>query len=152
MQQQTSILADCEAIILSAVASRVDSADYEEFKETVSSQLKVLADSISMNFTTAIEEVQKVNGELEKEITERRKHIDFTADGITIGSSENAIKMNLDNDQLVFSKNGVEIIRVDIDNSIFTNVWIKAGGRLRLGNFGFTVQADGSLIFGKVGG
>lgn len=150
--QQTSILADCESIILSAVESRIEKSVYDEFKETVAAQLNVLADRISMNFTTAIEEITKVNGELQAEITERRKHIDFGEDGITIGSNENAIKMNLDNDQLVFSKHGVEIVRLDIDNFTPTNVYIKAGGRLQLGNFGFTVMADGSPIFGKVGG
>ena len=152
IEQQTAILADCESIILSAIESRVDGSSYEEFKETVSSQLKVLAEKIAFNFTTVIEQITEVNGELQKEIEERRKHIDFGEDGITIGSSDSAIQMNLDNDQLVFSKNGVEIVRLDINNFTPTNVYIKSGGRLQLGNFGFTVLEDGSPVFGKVGG
>lgn len=85
-------------------------------------------------------------------VAEIYKHISFDADGITIGSVENGISMNLDNDQLVFSKNGVEIVRLDIDNFTPTNVYIKSGGRLRLGNFAFEVDSGGVPSFVKVGG
>lgn len=150
--QNTSLLQSCESIILSAVESRVEKAAYDEFKEAVSAQMKLLSDSITMNFNTAIEQVKKVNGDLQTEITERKKHINFDADGITIVSNENSITMNIDNDQLVISKNGVEAVRIDINNAEFANVYIKKNGRLRLGNFGFTVRDDGTPVFGKVGG
>ena len=60
--------------------------------------------------------------------------------------------MRIDNDEIVISKNNVEVVRIDISDSVFSNVYIKKGGRLRLGNFGFTVRDDGSPVFGKVGG
>lgn len=152
IEKTTTVMNDCEKIIMTALERYVETSNYEEFRSTVSSEFAVLAGQISMNFTTVTEQIKNVGEDAQSKLSEISKHLSFGADGITIGSSENAIKMNLDNDQLVFSKNGVEIIRVDIDNSIFTNVWIKAGGRLRLGNFGWDVHDNGVPVFAKVGG
>lgn len=148
-KQSESVLQVAENRILLAVQECVEKSVYDEFKSTVSSELKALSDSITMEFTKRIEQV---NSDLQNEITERKKHIGFNEDGITIVSSENSITMNIDNDQLAISKNGVEVVRIDISDSILSNVYIKKGGRLRLGNFGFTVRDDGSPVFGKVGG
>lgn len=150
--QITSITRNTEQILMSALQSYVETADYEEFQETMKSELAVLASEISMKFTTLTDRLTTVEGDTVEKFTEIYKHISFDADGITIGSSENAIRMNLDNDQLVFSKNGIEIVRLDIDNFTPVNVYIKAGGRLRLGNFAWDVFEDGVPAFAKVGG
>ena len=150
-EQVTSITRNTEQIILSALESYVETTDYLEFESTVKSELAVMANQISMKFTTVTNQLSTLEGETAEKFAEIYKHIVFGEDGITIGSSENAITMNLDNDQLVFSKNGVEIVRLDIDNFTPTNVYIKPGGRLRLGNFGWDVLEDGVPAFLKVG-
>ena len=150
-EQSTAFIRDTEQIVMSALATYVETSDLEEFKETVSSQFQVLADQMNMNFTETTSQLSTIDGEISEKFAEIYKHIQFDMDGITIGSSENAIKMNLDNDQLVFSKNGVEIVRLDIDNFTPTNVYIKSGGRLRLGLFGWDVLEDGVPAFTKVG-
>ena len=151
IRNSTSVLNDCERIIMTALNSYVETSDFETFKSTVTSEFAVMADKITMDFTSTAERINNVEGDAQAKLAEIYKHISFGEDGITIGSSENAIKMNLDNDQLVFSKNGVEMVRVDIDNSIFTNIWVKSGGRIRMGNFAWDVQENGVPVFMKVG-
>lgn len=152
LTQSTEVINTCNQIILSALEAYVETSNFEEFKKAVSAQLEVLSSEIIMSFTSATESINNVNGDLQAKFNELYKHISFSLDGITIGGGENAITMNLDNDQLVFSKAGVEIVRLDINNFTPTNVYIKPGGRLRLGNFAFDIPESGGVIFGKVGG
>lgn len=150
-EKTTSVLNDCESIIMTALESYVETGDYETFKKNVEAELKVVSNKITMDFTALTERITTVEGDAQSKLSEIYKHIQFDNDGITIGSTENAIKMNLDNDQLVFSKNGVEIVRLDIDNFTPTNVYIKSGGRLKLGNFAWEVLETGVPVFLKVG-
>ena len=148
--QSTQAIADCSEIILSALKSYVETSNFNEYKNTVTSQLAVLASEITLKFSDTYSTITDVNGDLQQRLNEIYKHFAFDLDGITIGAGEDAVKMNLDNDQLVFSKSGVEIVRLDINNFTPTNVYIKAGGRVRLGNFAHDVDEDGGLSFGKV--
>jgi len=152
LEQGTSIRQDASAIVLTATESLVDKKTYEDFKKQIEAEFKVLADKIVMNFATATEQTNSVDSDLQAKFIELYKHISFDLNGITIGGSENGITLNMDNDQIVFSKNGVEVVRLDLDNFTPTNVYIKPGGRLRLGNFAFDVLDDGTPAFWKVGG
>lgn len=151
--QKTDILSSCESIILSALETYVESGEYDEFKQTVSSQLEVLANQITMTFSTVSQQVNDVDGDLQTKFNELYKYITFSGDNaITIGSSDSAIKLILDNDQILFTKDGVTFGSWDGNNFHTGNIIVDVNERAQFGNFAFLPNTDGSLSFVKVGG
>ena len=150
--QSTELIQQTNEIILSALEAYVETSNLEEYKETVSAQLSVLADNIAMEFNTVTERVNSVDGDLQAEITERMKYITFSEDGITIGAGENAMQLKLDNDKIQFIKNGLELAYWDGDYLHTGNIFVKTNEKARFGNFAFSPRSDGSLEFKKVGG
>lgn len=127
---------------------------FNELVETVRSQLKVMTGEIAMNFTTAMEETNLVNGELQSFMTTFSKYIKFTGEtAITIGSGDNAVTLEIDNDTgIVFKKNGVEFGSWDGVDFYTGNIVVRVDERAQFGNFAFVPRSDGSLMFLKVGG
>lgn len=152
LTQMTAVISQCNEIILSALESYVETSNFEEYKETVSAQLQILADEIVMNFTSVTEQVNVVDGDLQEEITQRLKHIAFSDDGITIGAGENAMQLKLDNDMIRFMKNGLQFGWWDGVDFHTGNIVVEVNERAQLGNFAFVPRSDGSLMFLKVGG
>lgn len=152
--QSTQIINDCERIIMSALDSYVETSNYEEFKQTVTSQLSVMADEIAMNFTTTTEQITDVNGDLQEKFTQLYKFIKFSGEtAITIGSGDSLITLEIDNETgIVFKKNGVQFGHWDGENFYTGNIIIAVNERAQFGNFAFVPRTDGSLSFLKVGG
>lgn len=149
--QQTNITTTCSNMILSALEQYVETGEYNEFKETVQAQLEIMSDEILMNFTTATESINNVNGDLQAKFNEVYKYISFTQDGITIGAGENAIMLEIDNDMILFKKNGVEFGWWDGIDFHTGNIVINVNERAQFGNFAFIPRSDKSLMFLKVG-
>lgn len=137
----------CTDIITHAVEDCVNTGDYEEFKSTVESQLAILADSILMNFTTTEERLNNVDGDLQAKFTELYKYISFSGDGITIGGNESGITLTLDNDGIMFRKNGIAFGRWDGVDFYTGNIILELNERAQFGNFSFMPRPDGSLSF-----
>lgn len=150
--QQTQIMNDCEQIIMSALESYVETGNYEEFRSTVQAQLAIMAEEISMKFSSTTEYIEDVNGDLQEKFTELYKYISFSEEGITIGGSESGVTLNLDNDGIAFSKNGVPFGRWDGNDFYTGNIVVEVNERAQFGNFAFVPRSDGSLSFLKVGG
>ena len=150
--QKTDILSSCESIILSALETYVESGEYDEFKQTVSSQLEVLANQITMTFSTVSQQVNDVDGDLQTKFNELYKYITFSGENaITIGSSDSAIKLIIDNDQILFTKDDVTFGSWDGNNFHTGNIIVDVNERAQFGNFAFLPNTDGSLSFVKVG-
>ena len=150
--QKTEILSSCESIILSALETYVESGEYDEFKQTVSSQLEVLANQITMTFSTVSQQVNDVDGDLQTKFNELYKYITFSGENaITIGSSDSAIKLIIDNDQILFTKDDVTFGSWDGNNFHTGNIIVDVNERAQFGNFAFLPNTDGSLSFVKVG-
>lgn len=152
LEQRTAVMNDCEKIILSALESYVETGNYNEFKKTVETQLEILADNISMNFTITTENINNVAGDLQAEVTQRKKHITFSENGITIGAGENAMTLELDNNMIKFKKNGQQFGWWDGVDFHTGNIVVDVNERAQFGNFAFIPRSDGSLMFLKVGG
>lgn len=150
--QSTQLINDCNTIILAALESYVETSNFEEYKETVSAQLQILADEIVMNFTSATEQINNVDGDLQAEITKRLKYITFSENGITIGAGENAMQLELDNNMIKFKKNGLQFGWWDGVDFHTGNIVVEVNERAQFGNFAFVPRSDGSLMFLKVGG
>ena len=150
--QETSVTSTCSKMILAALDQYVETGVYNQFKETVEAQLAILADEIVMNFTSATENINNVSGDLQAEIVERKKRISFSENGITIGSGENAITLEIDNDMIKFKKNGLQFGWWDGVDFHTGNIVVEVNERAQFGNFAFVPRSDGSLMFLKVGG
>lgn len=152
--ESTSIINSCNEIILSALESYVETGDYDEFKQKVEAELKVMSDKVSINFTKTTGEINNVNGDLQEFVTKVSKYIDFASDtAITIGSGDNTITLEIDNETgLVFKKNGVPFGWWDGVDFHTGNIVVDVNERAQFGNFAFVPRSDGSLMFLKVGG
>lgn len=150
--QMTAVIAQCNEIILSALESYVETSNFEEYKATVSTQLQILADRIVMNFTSTTERITDVDGDLQSKFAEVYKYISFADGSIRLGSSENAITLTIENDMIVFRKNGVQFGWWDGIDFHTGNIVVEVNERAQFGNFAFVPRSDGSLMFLKVGG
>ena len=154
LEQVTSITRDTEKIIMSALESYVDKSDLEEVKTTLESEFKVMAEGISMNFyqTTIKTAIDDVDSDLQTTKEELEKHFDFTVDGLTIKGGEGSMNLVLDNDMILFKKNGELFGWWDGVDFYTGNIVVQLNERAQFGNFAFVPRSNGSLDFLKVGG
>ena len=115
VSQSSSMVATCEEIILSAMSDYVETGNFTSFKETVESQLKILADEISLNFTSVTDQIEDVNGDLQEKFNTITKYFTFNVDGLTIGQTDNPYKVVIDNDRYSMYVNGVEVLWFDAE-------------------------------------
>ena len=151
-EQVTSITRDTERIVLAALDNYVETTDYDEFRQTVASELLVMADKISMNFESSTEQIANVNGDLQSVKEDLQKHFDFSVDGLTITAGENSMNLVLDNDVIRFEKNGQQFGWWDGVDFHTGNIVVSLNERAQFGNFAFVPRSNGSLDFLKVGG
>jgi hypothetical protein len=108
------------------------------------------ADGTTMLFQTINEAIQQVGDTEASHYAELLTYIRFSEDGIEIGKKGNAITMKLDNDSLDFYNNGTRVAYVS-DNQLYIT-----DGRflrsVRIGNYGFIPEANGSVSFTYLGG
>lgn len=151
-QQITSLTRDTERIILAALESYVETSDYEDFKQTVQSELTVMADKITMEFTTTTEKIEETNSALQNVAEEISKHFEFGTNGLTIKAGESAMNLVLDNDLIRFMKNGQQFGWWDGVDFHTGNIVVELNERFQVGNYAFVPRSDGSIDFLKVGG
>ena len=151
--QRTEIIAECDEIILTALNSYVETGDYETFKKTVLSQLSIMADQLTVSFNTTTQLINEVDEGTQTQFEKLYKYISFDGEnGITIGSGENSIKLSIDTDGIIFSKDGKVFGSWDGTDFHTGNIVIDLDERAQFGNFAFIPRSDGSLSFLKVGG
>lgn len=153
LTEETRIINNCQNIILEATKEFISSGSLDEYKKTISAALKVMSDTISMNFTTVTDQVNSVNGDLQEEITKLSKYFDFRLDGLTIKTGNGyEMQLLLDNDIISFKKNGVQFGWWDGVDFHTGNIIVDVNEKAQFGNFAFVPRTDGSLSFLKVGG
>jgi hypothetical protein len=140
--QATSITRDTEQIVMAALSDYERTSDAEAFRQTLESELKVMADRISMNFESSTEQITTVNGELQTVIEELEKHFDFSVNGLTIKAGENSMSLLLDNDVIRFVKNGQEFGWWDGINFHTGNIFVDVDEVAQFGNYGFVPYED----------
>lgn len=154
IMQSTSIVNTFDEILLEALKSYVETSNFEEFKETVTASLEVVAGEIEMNFKTTTEQIKNVDGDLQSKFEQLHKWIRYSGEtAITIGSEGSAITLEIDNEKgIVFKKNDVQFGLWDGENFYTGNIVVQINERAQFGNFAFVPRTDGSLSFLKVGG
>jgi hypothetical protein len=150
--QITSAIQTSEKIILEALDQYVQTSNFEEFQRTVTSQLEVMSEQIALRFNAAVETITNVNGDLQSVITNLSKHFEFSLNGLGIRGGEKAMQLVLDNDLVLFKKNGQQFGWWDGVDFHTGNIVIDVNERAQFGNFAYVPRSNGSLSFLKVGG
>lgn len=148
-EQITQVVKDSQEIILAALAEYATTSDLESLKETISSQLSIMAEEIELRFTSTSERIEDVNGDLQAQYAELSKYFKFTVDGLVIGQEGNEITLKVDNDRISFLDGGLEVAwitnkQLTITDATFLN-------SLRIGKFAWIPRRSGNLSLVKVG-
>ena len=150
--QITEALQTSENIVFSALEQYVETSNFEEFQSTVRGQFELMAEEIVMKFEETISHTEEVDGDLQRTVETLAKYFEFGMDGLTIRSGENTMTLTLDNDTIVFTKNGRQFGWWDGVDFHTGNIVIEVTERAQFGNFAFVPRSNGSLSFLKVGG
>lgn len=132
-EEITNLQQNVNSIVLSALKGYVETGDFSDHKEYIASQLELKANKLTVAFTKQIEEVKKVNGELQGKFNSITKYFDFNPKlGLLIGETGNEIVLRLDNDimeflrsnnsELQLTADGVKAERVNVSTLIIGNV------------------------------
>ena len=111
-----------------------------------------MAEEISLQFSETISHLQNVDGDLQKTVQNLVKHFDFGLDGLSIKAGPNSMTLTLDNDLILFKKNGQQFGWWDGVDFHTGNIVINVNERAQFGNFAFVPRSNNSLSFLKVGG
>lgn len=149
--QYSEIIKDTESIILQALTEYVKTGDYEEYKQSISTSLELMSDQIQLNFTTTTQSISNVDGDLQSKFTELYRYIHFVDGSIVLGASDSAITLTVENDMIVFKRNGEQFGWWDGVDFHTGNIVVELNERAQFGNFAFVPRSDGSLSFLKVG-
>jgi len=95
-------------------------------------------------------QIEEATLALKTAVNNVNKHFSFTQDGLVISSGENQMSIRIDNDLVMFEKNGVLFGWWDGINFHTGNILVEVNDRAQFGNFAFIPRSDGSLSFLKV--
>lgn len=154
-------VAETERLLRSLIQQTSDSirmevaAEYttnDQLTASISTSMTQLADSFTYEFSQ-LQAVVDENGALvEGRFTELYSYIHMKGGTLSFGSSENGITLTLENDLIVFKKNGVQFGWWDGVDFHTGNIVVEVNERAQFGNFAFVPRSNGSLSFLKVGG
>jgi hypothetical protein len=95
---------------MSALETYTETSNFEQFKQTVESELKLLNDELTLKFSETETKIQNVDGDLQSKFNSITKYFTFDINGMTIGQTDSPYKMVLDNDRFSMMVNGVEVM------------------------------------------
>jgi hypothetical protein len=150
-EQVTASLQTAESIIFSALERYVETSNFSEYQETVAAELALLADELVLRFTEATDQTKAVDGDLQRALETLTKYFEFSQDGLTIRAGENSMELTLDNDLVIFRRNGRQFGWWDGVNFHTGNIVIGVEERAQFGSFAFIPRENG-LSFLEVGG
>ena len=136
--QSTNILSNCEHIILEALTSYTKTNDFNTFKETLTAQLKLLSDQMTLNFTKTTQEISDVNKDLQDKFNTITKYFKFDINGLTIGQADSPYKVIIDNDRYSMTVNDVEVMWIANGKVYTPEIEVTKGFKL----FGYTIDQD----------
>lgn len=123
-----------------------------EVQEAISTSMTQLADQFKFEFDSLKATVDTNDDDARTQLTEIYKYISFKDGNITLGSSENNITLTVENDLIVFKRNGIQFGWWDGVDFHTGNIVVAVNERAQFGDFAFVPRSNGSLSFLKVGG
>lgn len=95
--------------ITTALSSYTKTTDFDEYKKEVSSQLSQTPEAITARFTTLEETITKQGDESSSKWKTLETYIQFGADGITLGKTDDPLTLTIDNGQICFMQSGQKV-------------------------------------------
>lgn len=120
--QSTQAVNTATEILFGALESYVETGNFEEFKSTLQSELKVWAEGISGRVTATEENIKNVDGDLQEKFNTITKYFTFDINGLLIGAvDENGKpsphKVVIDNDEIKILVNNIPIQEFKADGT-----------------------------------
>ncbi len=116
----------------------------------ISTELELLSDSFTITFNELQATVDETDAAARAHIEEQEKYIRFKNGVITLGESANAMTLELENDLIVFKRNGSTFGWWDGVDFHTGNIVIEVTQRAQLGNFAAVPRKNGHLSWLKV--
>lgn len=123
----------------------------DQLTEAISTSMTQLSDQFLFEFTKLEATVGENDAEAREKFTEIYHYISFENGDIKLGASDSAITLTLENDMIVFKKNGAQFGWWDGVDFHTGNIVVEVNERAQFGNFAFIPRSNGSLAFLKVG-
>jgi phage minor structural protein len=123
----------------------------DELESAISTSLTQLADSFVFSFDELRAVVDENEAEANTRFTEISRYITFEDGTIRLGASDSAVTLTLENDMIVFRKNGQKFGWWDGVDFHTGNIVVEVNERAQFGAFAFVPRSNGSLSFLKVG-
>lgn len=124
----------------------------EQLNSAISTSMTQLADQFLFEFNTLKSVVDEYDTDTREQFTEIHKYINFVDGDIVLGASDSAVTLTLENDRIIFKKNGATFGWWDGVDFHTGNIVVEVNERAQFGTFAFVPRDDGSLSFLKVGG
>ena len=147
-QSLTSLIEQTGAAIKLEVSKTY--ATNGEVEEAVSTSMTQLSDSFTFTFNELKTVVDKNDAAAREHIIEQEKYVRFKDGIITLGEAENAMTLQLENDLVVFKRNGATFGWWDGVDFHTGNIVIEVTKRAQLGNFAAVPRKNGHLSWLKV--
>lgn len=127
-------------------------SSYRELQEQTETNFTVVHNKIDMSFESTTKQIEELKDDVNQTVTDIKKFIEFSDNGIIIRSGVNALELQLDNEAgIIFSKNGKSFGTWDGIDFHTGNIMIDVEKKAQFGNFAFIPRSDKSLMFLKVG-
>lgn len=146
----TTLIAQTSASILAEVSEKYVIND--EMVAYVGTTMEQLSDSFNFVFNNLKATVDQNDADARLKFETIERYIRFIDGDIVLGSSDSAITLTLENDLIVFRKNGQQFGWWDGVDFHTGNIVVEVNERAQFGNFAFVPRTNGSLSFLKVGG
>lgn len=123
-----------------------------QMTDHVATALEQTENGFNMTFENLSAKVDENDADARKQFTEIHKYISFENGDIKLGANDSAITLTIENDKIVFKKNGVQFGWWDGVDFHTGNIVVEVNERAQFGDFAFIPRSNGSLSFLKVGG
>lgn len=146
--QITEAVQTSQSIIFKAMEDYVKTGDFESYQETVSTQMSILSDSLTISIQQVQSSVTQLGSDMQQQITDITKYFRFTDQGLLIGETGNEVLLRLDNDILQFLRNNYAELWMDPYGVHAEKFQAK---RVQIGNMELVGEDDGRLTLRKAG-
>lgn len=122
----------------------------DQVTSMIATSAEQTAEAFNFNFEELKTTVDENDAEAREQFNEIKKYIRFVDGSIQLGNTESAITLTIENDMIVFKKNGAQFGWWDGEYFHTGNIVIEVNERAQFGNFAFVPRSNGSLSFLKV--
>lgn len=122
----------------------------EQLDAAVSSAMTQTSEQFLFEFDKLKVSVGANDAEARQQFSNINRYISFKDGSIILGASDSAITLTVENDRIVFKKNGAQFGWWDGVDFHTGNIVVEVNERAQFGNFAFIPRSNGSLSFLKV--